>query len=329
VVLVASCSTTPPGVRVSGDAVVEFALLTRKSQTAIVSTTFEVTGIPSGDISVSSEGPVNIKSGDARLAFDDHGQKYAADVSDSVMFIEGDLGVPIREHNQVAAAVAGAPMAPLELIESLWAAKWSKEGNVYRVAVPRHVAKNVLRTDLGTVQTNRFVSRLEDPKFFERAAIELIVTPDTDGRVKSTDLRFKTDGVSIRTQTSFSKFEIPFTPPSGGERAPRLDFEQGGYSRSDSEVAKLIATSKRPVVVMYGARWCPVCHDLKPSLSQSASLHSDQFEFAVVDIDEYPKAGINISAIPETYVYVDGSPVDHFLGSMPFEDVEEWLARVA
>ncbi len=55
----------------------------------------------------------------------------------------------------------------------------------------------------------------------------------------------------------------------------------------------------------------------------------DAVDFAVIDLDDDPGAGsaVNVTSVPDTYVYVDGTPVDHFVGSMTFEDVEEWLAR--
>lgn len=118
--------------------------------------------------------------------------------------------------NQVGSGVAGAPLAPIELIEALHNQTWHQDGAVFQISVPNDVANEVLRTTAATVQTNRFVSRLEDQKYFDQASVTFRVEPTADGRVQATELEFKSNGKVVRTKTTYASYGVTFVPPTGG-----------------------------------------------------------------------------------------------------------------
>jgi thioredoxin 1 len=299
--------------------------MTRRSGSAIVATTVQITGIASGDINVSSQGPVDLQSGDAWLTF-------AGGVAD------GDAATPVTGTSGIAAAVAGSPTAPLELVDALRDATWegsTESYDVFNIVVPKQVASKVMKTD---EMASRLSALLGDPQFFDKATTYFRVSQiEGDTRIRTANLFVSSGGVSIRTTTSFTQFGIALDPQVERQLAGqmRLDVEgdEGqatkGQATKGQEVERLIATSSKPVIVMYGTSWCPNCHSFSPKIARAASAHGKEFDFAVLDVELYPEVGHagQIAAVPDTYMYFKGEPVDHFTGSVPYAKFANWMTK--
>ncbi|AEM38929.1 Thioredoxin domain-containing protein [Pyrolobus fumarii 1A] len=99
---------------------------------------------------------------------------------------------------------------------------------------------------------------------------------------------------------------------------------------SKSELDRVIRGSRFALVVFTGLA-CPACEMYKPVLEKLAELVGKDMPVVeyVVDYDPEPALELGIMGTPTTVVYVDGKPVEGFVGAVDLPDLLEFLAKVA
>ena len=100
---------------------------------------------------------------------------------------------------------------------------------------------------------------------------------------------------------------------------------------TQSFVKDVIEESRRqPVLVDFWAEWCGPCKQLGPVLEKVVKAAKGKVKLAKMDIDKHPAipGQLGIQSIPAVFAFVNGQPVDGFLGNLPESQVVAFLERV-
>jgi putative thioredoxin len=96
-------------------------------------------------------------------------------------------------------------------------------------------------------------------------------------------------------------------------------------------VKDVIEESKRqPVLVDFWAEWCGPCKQLTPVLEKVVRAAKGKVKLAKMDIDKHPAipGQMGIQSIPAVIAFVNGQPVDGFMGALPEGQVTAFIERI-
>ena len=99
-----------------------------------------------------------------------------------------------------------------------------------------------------------------------------------------------------------------------------------------SFMADVIEASKTtPVIVDFWAPWCGPCRQLGPAIEKAVLAAKGAVKLVKIDIDKNPAyAGqLRVQSIPAVFAFVDGRPVDGFMGALPDSQVKAFIDRLA
>lgn len=79
-----------------------------------------------------------------------------------------------------------------------------------------------------------------------------------------------------------------------------------------------VLASGMPVLVEFGAAWCPPCRMLAPILDEVAEERSNQLRVVTVDVDANPvtQGRYGVMSLPTLLLFAGGTPVRQTIGSM-------------
>jgi len=101
---------------------------------------------------------------------------------------------------------------------------------------------------------------------------------------------------------------------------------------SDAGFAKDVVEASRelPVIVDFWATWCGPCKTLGPALERAVLAAKGKVKLVKIDIDKNPVfAGqLRVQSIPTVYAFLDGRPVDGFMGAVPESQVKAFVDRL-
>jgi putative thioredoxin len=96
-------------------------------------------------------------------------------------------------------------------------------------------------------------------------------------------------------------------------------------------VKDVIEESKRqPVLVDFWAEWCGPCKQLGPILEKVVRAAKGKVKLVKMDIDKHPQVSqqLGVQSIPAVFAFVNGQPVDGFMGALPEAQVVAFIERV-
>lgn len=96
-------------------------------------------------------------------------------------------------------------------------------------------------------------------------------------------------------------------------------------------VTDVIEPSRRtPVLVDFWAPWCGPCKQLTPLLEKVVKAANGKVRLVKINVDENQQlAGqMRIQSIPAVFAFVDGQPVDGFMGALPESQIKQFVDRL-
>jgi putative thioredoxin len=101
-----------------------------------------------------------------------------------------------------------------------------------------------------------------------------------------------------------------------------------GQTSFEREVIE--ASRDVPVLVDFWAPWCGPCRTLGPRLERLEHDYDGRFRLVKVNSDQNPElsAQFRVRSIPYVVAFVDGEPVDAFVGALPEPQLREFVDRL-
>lgn len=90
------------------------------------------------------------------------------------------------------------------------------------------------------------------------------------------------------------------------------------------------ASTEVPVIVDFWAPWCGPCKTLGPALEKAVTEAKGKVRLVKVDVDQNQRiaAQMRVQSIPAVFAFVDGQPVDGFMGAQSPSQVKQFVERL-
>ncbi len=90
------------------------------------------------------------------------------------------------------------------------------------------------------------------------------------------------------------------------------------------------ASKSVPVLVDFWAPWCGPCKTLTPTLEKLVREAKGKIKLVKVDVDQNPEisAQMRVQSIPAVFAFVDGRPIDGFMGALSESQLKQFIARL-
>jgi putative thioredoxin len=90
------------------------------------------------------------------------------------------------------------------------------------------------------------------------------------------------------------------------------------------------ASRDHPVIVDFWATWCGPCRQLTPALEKAVKAAKGKVRLVKIDVDKNPGiAGqLRVQSIPTVFGFVDGKPVDAFMGAVPESQIKTFIDKL-
>ena len=85
---------------------------------------------------------------------------------------------------------------------------------------------------------------------------------------------------------------------------------------TDASFDAEVMASPTPVLVEFGASWCPPCRAMAPVLAEIARERAGRLRVAAVDWDENHRTAdrLGVMAVPTLFLFAEGAPVHRIAG---------------
>jgi putative thioredoxin len=96
------------------------------------------------------------------------------------------------------------------------------------------------------------------------------------------------------------------------------------------KVDVLDASKEAAVLVDFWAPWCGPCKTLGPIIEKVVRESNGKVRLVKINIDENPTVAgqLRVQSIPAVFAFVDGKPVDGFMGALPESQIRQFISRL-
>lgn len=124
---------------------------------------------------------------------------------------------------------------------------------------------------------------------------------------------------------SFGSSQTPNAPAGNSSEAVK------DISTAEFMTEVIEASKSRPILVDFWAPWCGPCTQLAPALEKAVMATNGKVGLVKMDIDKNPEVPgqLGVQSIPAVFAFVDGRPVDAFMGVKPEGEIREFIAKIA
>ncbi|MDH6269791.1 putative thioredoxin [Rhizobium sp. SG_E_25_P2] len=90
-------------------------------------------------------------------------------------------------------------------------------------------------------------------------------------------------------------------------------------------------STRQPVLVDFWAPWCGPCRQLTPVIEKVVAEAGGKVKLVKLNIDDHPAipGQLGIQSIPAVVAFVNGRPVDGFMGALPETQVRAFIDKIA
>jgi putative thioredoxin len=113
---------------------------------------------------------------------------------------------------------------------------------------------------------------------------------------------------------------------AAGDASYIKDTSTAGFTKDVLEESR-----HQPVLVDFWAPWCGPCKQLTPVIEKVVNEGQGRVKLVKMNIDDHPTipGQLGIQSIPAVIAFVDGRPIDGFMGAVPESQIREFIEKVA
>lgn len=128
---------------------------------------------------------------------------------------------------------------------------------------------------------------------------------------------------------------------AGGQMTANVSFGSASAPAGGADLIKdtttaafqtdvLAESRQQPVLVDFWAPWCGPCKQLTPIIEKAVKEAGGAVKLVKMNIDDHPSipGQLGIQSIPAVIAFVNGQPVDGFMGALPESKVKEFIAKI-
>jgi putative thioredoxin len=114
--------------------------------------------------------------------------------------------------------------------------------------------------------------------------------------------------------------------PAATPGKPIKDSDAANFRVDVIEASKTV-----PVIVDFWAPWCGPCKQLTPVLERVVSESNGRVRLVKINVDENQQiaAQLRVQSIPAVFAFVNGQPIDGFMGALPESQVRQFISRLS
>ena len=96
---------------------------------------------------------------------------------------------------------------------------------------------------------------------------------------------------------------------------------------TDAQFQSTVAEESRPVLVKFGATWCPPCRSTDAALAEYESTSNGEVKVVIMDVDANPSLSrhYGVRSIPHSFLFLHGKVIDDRVGGMDAQEIGSWI----